>query len=222
MRVSFLERRLSRIPHFAAFGSFKSSSKWSPWFSWFRLINQKNLPPLGGGGLADNEMDANWMVAVTPFDSLLAIRQKRGGEAPSEDPPKTRENRITAVGNDLYSADSRSFLNPFLRISRCTRLFPLHPWQHPYPSNCLPHLLSPSATDPVSLSLSLHLPGNLRRSFALSRYTFPRNGNCSVSQIMPTLFSHRESSPALRTLSRVFCTPHVQPCPETSISDTLT
>lgn len=54
---------------------------------------------------------------VTPFDPLLPIRQKRDGEAPPEDPPKTRENRITAVGNDLYSADSRSFLNPFLRIS---------------------------------------------------------------------------------------------------------
>lgn len=132
-------------------------------------------------------MQTEWR-SVTPFDSLLAIRQKRGGEAPSEDPPKTRENRITAVGNDLYSADSRSFLNPFLRISRCTRLFPLHPWQHPYPSNCLPRLLSPSATDPVSLSLSLHHPGNLRRSFA--RVTRFRETEIVLSRKSCPLSSH--------------------------------
>lgn len=34
-----------------------------------------------------------------------------------------RENRITAIGNDLYSANSRSFLNPFLGILR-RALFP--------------------------------------------------------------------------------------------------
>lgn len=100
----------------------------------FRLINQENLPPLAWQrprALPTTRwMQTEWR-SVTPFDPLLAIRQKRGGEAPPEDPPKTRENRITAVGNDLYSADSRSFLNPFLRISRCARLFPLHPRQHP-------------------------------------------------------------------------------------------
>lgn len=121
--------------------------------------------------------------SVTPFDPLLAIRQKRGGEAPPEDPPKTRENRITAVGNDLYSADSRSFLNPFLRISRCARLFPLHPQQHPYPSNYLPRLPSPSASDPISppffasshetcveVSRALHVSAK-RKLFCLANHT---------------------------------------------------
>lgn len=96
----------------------------------FSPINQEILlPSLRPAAMAtaalcltNKEIDANWM-PVTPFDPFLAIRQKRGGEAPPEDPPKTRENRITAVGNDLYSADSRSFLNPFLRISQGVRAF---------------------------------------------------------------------------------------------------
>lgn len=97
-------------------------------------------------------MQTEWR-SVTPFDPLLAIRQKRGGEAPPEDPAKTRENRITAVGNDLYSADSRSFLNPFLRISRCARLFPLLPSAAPLSIELPPRLL-PSR--PRLSSIPLH------------------------------------------------------------------
>lgn len=106
-------------------------------------------------------MQTEWR-SVTPFDPLLAIRQKRGGEAPTEDPPKTRENRITAVGNDLYSADSRSFLNPFLRISRCARLFPLAPSAAPpihrtaspstIPVGHRPHLSLPLSPSPMKLA----------------------------------------------------------------------
>lgn len=175
-------------------------------------------------------MQTRWW-PVTLFDPLFAIRQKRGGEAPSENPPKTRENRITTVGNDLYSADSRSFLNPFLRISRCARLFPSHAQRdlHPRPTK-----LSPLVTNPAphfshslsSLSLFLSLFSISHEScveVTARRYTFPQNGNCSVSQITPALFSHRESS-SLRIHGHAFVV-HVvyfQLCPETSIHDTLT
>jgi len=92
------------------------------------------------------------------WSSLLAIRQKRGGEAPPVNSPKTRENRITAIGNDLYSADSRSFLNPFLRISRCARLFPSHAQRDLHPrSTKLPPLVINPAPHLRSLSLSLCL-----------------------------------------------------------------
>jgi len=145
--------------------------------------------------LINKEIDADWM-PVTPFDPLFAIRQKRG-EAPPEDPPKTRENRITAVGNDLYSADSRSFLNPFLRISQGVRAF-FHRTLDgtPNPSPYYPRR-PPTLSLPLPFpSLSLRLPWNLRTSSA--RVT--RNGNCSVSQIMPSLLALYESS--LRTHAR--------------------
>lgn len=107
--------------------------------------------------LTNKEIDADWM-PVTPFDPLFAIRQKRG-EAPPEDPPKTRENRITAVGNDLYSADSRSFLNPFLRISQGVRAF-FHrtldgiPNPSPYYPRRPPTLSLPLPFPSLSLSVS--------------------------------------------------------------------
>lgn len=95
-------------------------------------------------------MQTGWR-PVTPFDPLLAIRQKRDGKAPPEDPPKTRENRITAVGNDLYSADSRSFLNPFLRISQGVRAF----FHRTLDGTPIHRLLSPSAADPAPPPLPL-------------------------------------------------------------------
>ena len=60
---------------------------------------------------------------------------------------KTRENRITAIGNDLYSTNSKSFLNPFLGILRCA-LFPpsRREYREPRPPSPLlsPLLLLPS------------------------------------------------------------------------------
>lgn len=161
-------------------------------------------------------------------------KESEGGSGPPpEDPPKTRKNRITAVGNDLYSADSRSFLNPFLRVPRCVRAFfhrtldiPIHDSPPELPLG-RPTL---SATDPISppQSSSLSLCSSSGAMFPMKLaykfracYTFPRNGNCSVSQIMPALFSRRESSAAFRALAR-FRASHVPRCPETSIPDTLT
>lgn len=50
--------------------------------------------------------------------SFRAIGQKVGLYREEGISEETRENRITAIGNDLYSANSRSFLNPFLGILR--------------------------------------------------------------------------------------------------------
>lgn len=91
-----------------------------------------------------------------------------------------RKNRITAVGNDLYSVDSRSFLNPFLRILRRV-LFPL--WTGTLPSRwhlCLGFLLGRT-------SRTRFAPGFL--SFAPPR---------SLSSI----FSRPPISPSLVKLSR--------------------
>lgn len=119
----------------------------------FSPINQEILPLLFGdndnGSVVSYQQRDRCGLDARSFDPLLEIRQKRGDEAPPEDPPKTRENRITAVGNDLYSADSRSFLNPFLRISQGVRFFSIAPLMVP-PST----VLSSSATDP-DLFLSL-------------------------------------------------------------------
>jgi hypothetical protein len=90
------------------------------------------------------------------------MEEKRAGGSPLRPERRTRRNRITAVGNDLYSADSRGFLNPFLRVPRCARLFPPRPPSTPpsaiRQSTSPSGRPTPSATDLVSPSVSLLLP----------------------------------------------------------------
>lgn len=122
---------------------------------------------------------------------------------------KTRENRITAVGNDLYSADSRSFLNPFLRNLKVCAPFSTAPSARELPPLCTnsgtsvghrpflsfapspdPHLLSPS---PVKLS---------RGSSAGARYTFPRTEIALSRKSCP--LSRRASRNRLSSRPRVY------------------
>lgn len=146
--------------------------------------------------LTNKEIDADWM-PVTPFDPLLAIRQK---EAKHPRRILRRLARIELLPSEMIYIPRilGASLTHFSESLKVCALFSIAPLMAP---PTLHRLLSSSATDPVSsspfsLSLSLRLPWNLRTSSA--RVT--RNGNCSVSQIMPSLLALYESS--LRTHAR--------------------
>lgn len=112
-----------------------------------------------------------------------------------------RENRITAIGNDLYSPNSRSFLNPFLHFLFKTRSSPPASRKGDAASSCSSTSSIASFSLPLSLfpvfssifsrfSISLSLSKQFEKF--LVRYTFPRaeivlsRKSCSSSTLSPS------------------------------------
>lgn len=133
--------------------------------------------------------------------SFRAIGQKVGLYREEGISEETRENRITAIGNDLYSANSRSFLNPFLGILRraplpsrkgdaASRILffiylidcPRNLFQLLSPSFLYFQSFRPSFLASLSLYLSLETVRKVSRALHVSA-----SGNCPVSQIMLVL-----------------------------------
>jgi len=163
-------------------------------------------------------MQTGWR-PVTPLDPLSLpsspsypavgqkMEEKRAGGG---SPPRTRGNRITAVGNDLYSADSRGFLNPFLSGSQGVRVF-FHRAlrRHPRPR---------FAKVPLPPADRLHRPPTL--SHPLSLYFSPgrlpllpiRRETCV--QVPRALQRFRETEIALsrKSCPHLFLAPRVTVC----------
>lgn len=134
------------------------------------------------------------------LSEFRAIGQKVG--LYQEGYSKTRENRITAIGNDLYSANSRSFLNPFLGILRRSpsqkgdAASSSSSISSNWPRNLFQLLSPPFSISSLFVDLFslVCLPISLLKHFEkfLVRYTFPRAeivlSRKSCSSSLPPLF----------------------------------
>lgn len=107
-----------------------------------------------------------------------------------------RENRITAIGNDLYSPNSRSFLNPFLHFLFKTRSSPPASRKGDAASSCSSTSSIASFSLPLSLfpvfssifsrfSISLSLSRNSSKSFSCVTRFRERKLSCLANHARP-------------------------------------